>query len=260
MRKTVKAAMGVLLFSLGIYRLFFRNRAVIVLFHRVDDRLRGDPLSCTVEEFVAFCRFFKRYFQVIDLPTLLDRLQRKQDISRTLVITFDDGYSDNREFAARELRKLGLPACFFVATGFIESETIPWWDQALPVRCRWMTWDDVRALVRDGFDVGAHTVNHVDLGRVDPATAGREIEESKQRLERELARPIALFAYPYGARDKINEQARDLVRQAGFRCCLSAYGGDVTPGDDPFRIQRYPISDWYTSPYQFGFETAMAQR
>jgi peptidoglycan/xylan/chitin deacetylase (PgdA/CDA1 family) len=259
MKKTWKSLMGFLLFRLGLYRLFFRHRAVVALFHRVDDRLKGDPLTCTVEEFAGYCRFFKKYFEVIDLPTLLDRLERKQDISRTLVITFDDGYRDNYEFAARELRRLGLPACFFVTTDFVESSTVPWWDEKLPVRCHWMSWEQVRGLVDQGFDVGAHTVSHVDLGQVDEITAQREIEESKRRLERELQRPVRLFAYPYGGRDKIREEARELVKQAGFRCCLSAYGGDVRLSDDPFRIQRCPVSVWYQSPYQFGFETALGK-
>jgi peptidoglycan/xylan/chitin deacetylase (PgdA/CDA1 family) len=117
----------------------------------------------------------------------------------------------------------------------------------------------VRALDLEGFEVGAHTVNHIDMGKVDRSTAEQEVNESKHRLEAELAKPVPLFAYPYGGLAQMNEENREVVRAAGFRCCLSAYGGDVVPGDDPFYVMRQPISPWYLSPYQFGFEVAVSK-
>lgn len=257
MKKQLKALFGALLYKTGFYRSLFWNRAVVVLFHRVDDRLGGDVLSCTVEEFRNYCRFFAKYFHVVTLPELLDRLRQRRDISRCLVITFDDGYLDNYENAARVLKELGLPACFFVVTGFVGTETVAWWDKELPFKCGWMSWDNVRALVADGFDVGAHTASHVDLGVADRITAEVEVRKSQGRLELELDRPIRLFAYPFGRRNQMSETNREVVREAKFDCCLSAFGGDVMPGDDPFYLLRQPISTWYISPYHFGFEAAL---
>ena len=257
MKRKLKSWAGRILYGSGLYRRWFRNRAVIVLFHRVDDRLRDDPISCTVDEFRASCEFFKRYFRVISLPELLDRLQRGDDISRCLVVTFDDGYLDNYTNAGRVLKELSLPACFFVATGLIGSDHVPWWDEKLSFKPGWMSWDQVRALDAGGFDVGAHTVTHIDMGKEDQATVDREIRESKRQLEAELGKPVGLFAYPFGGRAQITEGARESVRTAGFRCCLSAFGGDVIPGDNPFRVHRTPISPYYRTAYQFGFELAV---
>ena len=44
-------------------------------------------------------------------------------------ITFDDGYLDNYQLAFPILTAMKIPATFFVATGLIESQTIPWWDE-----------------------------------------------------------------------------------------------------------------------------------
>src|SRR4029077_8989614 len=100
---------GSLLYRSGTHRRFWKKRAAIVIFHRVDDRYVGDPITCSFAQFCAYCDFFQRYFIVVSLGELLDRLSSGQDISRHLVITFDDGYRDNARCAA-ELKRRGLPA------------------------------------------------------------------------------------------------------------------------------------------------------
>jgi peptidoglycan/xylan/chitin deacetylase (PgdA/CDA1 family) len=47
---------------------------------------------------------------------------------RAVAITFDDGYRDNLEVAAPALHRLGLPATFFLAPGFLSRTTVPWWE------------------------------------------------------------------------------------------------------------------------------------
>jgi peptidoglycan/xylan/chitin deacetylase (PgdA/CDA1 family) len=257
MRRT-KAVLGRALFESRIYRWFLRNKAVIVLFHRIDDRYPGDPITCSTPEFLEFCDFFQRYFVVVSLHSLVEKLKRRDDISRNLVITFDDGYSDNRR-AADELLRRGMPACFFIATDFISSERVPWWDEKSGILSEWMSWDDVRSLREDGFELGAHTKNHVDLGLVSGNEAEEEISGSARRLSVETGVAIDLFSYPYGREHQITEENRRRVRDAGFVCCPSAYGGTIRRGEDPFHIRRTPISPWHISPYQFGFEAMLAR-
>ncbi|MBI4420544.1 MAG: polysaccharide deacetylase family protein [Gemmatimonadetes bacterium] len=257
MRRHLKSLLGWLAIVTGLYRPFLRNKAVIVLFHRVDDGLAADPISCSRRRFQSFCDFFRRYFRVVSLGELVTKLRRGDDVSRHLVITFDDGYRDNLEVAAAELTRRRLPACFFIATGFIGTERTAPWDAENGVTSRWMSWDDVRRLHRLGFEVGAHTVHHVDLGRADRVEAVREIAGSKERSERELGAEVPLFSYPFGGRENITEVNRAEVREAGFACCLSAYGGTVTRTTDLFNLQRIPVSAWYATPFQFAFEVML---
>ncbi|MDQ6769787.1 MAG: polysaccharide deacetylase family protein [Gemmatimonadota bacterium] len=256
--RQIKALLGRVIFASRVYKLLLRNKAVIVLFHRIDDRYPGDPITCSTTEFREFCDFFQRYFTVVPFHTLIEKLKRGEDITRHLVITFDDGYRDNRR-AADELVRRGMPASFFIATEFIGSDRVPWWDANAGIVSEWMSWADVRSLSNDGFELGAHTKNHVDLGVVSGAEAVEEIAGSARRLAAETGRRIDLFSYPYGRRHQITEENRDIVRKAGFVCCPSAYGGTVRKGNDPFRICRAPISPWYISPDQFGFEAILSQ-
>ena len=253
----VKTGLGWVVFHLGIHRWLSRGRAVIVLFHRVDDRYPGTPINSTRSEFEAFLKFFKRFYIVISLEELLERLRDGRDLSNRVVITFDDGYLDNYRDAAPLLARHGLPACFFVVTEYMGSNSVPWWDKELGIESEWMNWDQVRALRTQGFEVGAHTMNHVDLGVTIGDDAVSEIAQSKQRLERELGESVNYFSYPYGRRHQIAEENRVAVERAGFSCCLSAFGGAVTAGDSPFHLNRIPVSPWYMSPYQFGFATAL---
>ncbi len=245
--------LGWLVFHLGLHRWLSADRAVIVLFHRVDDRYPGTPINSTRSEFWKFLKFFKRFYTVISLRELLDRLLRGDDVSNCLAITFDDGYLDNYSDAAPMLARLGLPACFFVVTGYIGSDCVPWWDEELGIPSEWMNWDQVRSLHAQGFEIGAHTMSHLDLGVSVGDVSFAEIAGSKARLEQELGAPVDFFSYPYGRRHQIAEENREAVRRAGFTCCLSAFGGAVKPGDSPYHLNRTPISPWYASPYQFGF-------
>ncbi len=254
MSRYLTSLLGFLAFRLGLYRALLRRRAIVVLFHRVDDRCASDAISCSVEKFDRFCSFFRRYFVVVPLSQLVDKLRRGEDIGRHLAITFDDGYLDNHDTAAPRLKEQQLPACFFIATDFIGSTKVPWWDREAGIASEWMSWDQVRALAAQGFDVGAHTCNHVDLGRVSGAEARREITESGARLSAEIGGPVSLFSYPYGRRHQITENNRQFIRDAGYDCCLSAYGGNVAKGASLYDLRRMPIAQWHLTTYQFGFE------
>jgi len=259
MRREIKTALGRLLHAGGLHRRMMHDKAVVLLFHRVDDRFPGDPITCSRREFADYCGFLRRHYDVVTLEQLLRDLRAGADVSGRVVITFDDGYRDNYEAAAPELERHGLPATFFIATELIGSTRVPWWDEKLPVPAEWMSWEQVRAL-GERFEIGAHTMNHVDLGEVDAEEAWREITGSRDRLAAELGRAPRYFSYPYGRPTQITERNRDLVRRAGFDCCLSAYGGAVSAGSDLFRIQRMPISPWYVSAAHAGFEMARVER
>ena len=243
--RRVKSLLGAVAFRTGLHRVLLHDRAVIVLFHRV-----GEPAGA----FRDYCDFFEKYFRVISLAELLDRLASGRDVSRCLVITFDDGYRDNHDVAAAELTLRRLPACFFVATELVGSRAAPSWATAGGVKPVWMSWHEVRALAARGFEIGSHTMTHVDLSRAPADAATREILGSKSRLERELGASVRHFSYPFGQPDQVTEANRAVVRMAGFGCCLSAFGGLVTAGADPFHLPRQPVSPWYVSPTHFGFE------
>lgn len=257
MREWIKRLVGRTIFESRLDALLLRDSAVVVTFHRVQDTEAAEGLTVGVELFEAYCRFFKRYFDVVSLRDLVGKLESGAKLNRELAITFDDGYRDNFDHAAPVLEKLGLPATFFVVTQWMGTDVVPWWDREIGVRHPWMTWDQVRSLHQRGFELGAHTRTHVDLGAITDREAHDEIVGARQELEHQLSDKVEFFAYPYGRRANLADTNRHLVRGAGFRCCCSCFGGLNVPGTDPFHLKRVPISPYSPSPLQFGFEVAL---
>ena len=70
-----------------------------------------------------------------------------------------------------------------------------------------------------------------------------------------IAFHIEVVECPY-CRANLTDLNRERVRAAGFRCCCSGVPGINLRGADPFALQRIPISPWFVSPHQFGFEVA----
>jgi peptidoglycan/xylan/chitin deacetylase (PgdA/CDA1 family) len=254
--RKAKSVVGNYFTALGLHSWLLRDRGVVVAFHRVNDAYQ-DSLTCSVKTFESFCRFFRRYFTVVPLPEMVRRLGRGEPVSRSLAITFDDGYRDNFEFAAPILSSLGLPATFFVVSDFLETNAVPPWDRGYVPAPAWMTWNHVRELHARGFEIGGHTRTHVDLGEVTGRQAEWEIAGSRHQLEDRLGAPVTMFAYPFGGAKHITESNRELVRQAGFLCCASCYGGSNPRGSDVFRLLRVPISSWFLTPAQFALEVAL---
>jgi peptidoglycan/xylan/chitin deacetylase (PgdA/CDA1 family) len=230
----------------------------VVAFHRVTDAYQ-DALTCSVRTFESFCKFFRHHFTVVPLGEMVTLLERGRPLSGTLAVTFDDGYRDNYEYAAPTLRSLGLPATFFVVSDFMETDTVAWWDVECAPPPAWMTWEQVRRLHADGFEIGAHTRTHANLGQISGAQAEWEIAGSRQEIEARIGAPVRLFAYPYGRVDNITESNRELVRRAGFRCCASCFGGSNARGGDSLRLRRIPVTTWFETPGQFAFELAVAR-
>jgi len=99
-----------------------RARHQVLIFHRVvpavDPMSPGEP---TVDWFRRLAHMLASHFEVIGLDEALARRDAGRLDGRSLSITFDDGYADNVTQALPVLEAHGLPATFFVASGFLDG-------------------------------------------------------------------------------------------------------------------------------------------
>lgn len=232
----------------------FRSKMVIVTFHRVSDVLPEDGMTHSSSKFEDYCEFFRHHFKVVPLSEQVAGCSGANDLGGTLSITLDDGYRDNYEVAAPILRKLNLPATFFVVTGFIGTQKVAPWDRELVRQPGWMDWDQLRSLAAEGFEIGSHTESHLDLGTADAESARADLRTSRRKLEEQLDRPAPLFAYPFGARKNLSEVSREVIREMGFSCCLACYGGPNALATSPFNLTRISIAQGFETPDQFAFD------
>jgi peptidoglycan/xylan/chitin deacetylase (PgdA/CDA1 family) len=106
----------------------------IVNYHRVTN-----PETCpfdravieaTPEVFDQQMALLKRRYNVIGLDEVQSIVHGQTPLRHFhVMVTFDDGYRDTHDVALPILKSHGLPAAFFLTTGFIETNKVPWWDQ-----------------------------------------------------------------------------------------------------------------------------------
>lgn len=246
-RRTLLFSVYGLLRSIGYFGLRDRMApyATVLTFHRVNDR-DDDSLTIHPRLFEELLDVLMREYRVVSLSCLRDMMRKRQPVpARTVAITFDDGYLDNFDVAAPILKQRHLPATFFVTSGYIGTTRQFFWDSSDSVSHPLMTWDHVRQLYAEGFEIGAHSVNHLNLGKCSPDVVRKEVVDCKRQIEDRLGSQVAGFAYPFGGLECMSDLTTQIVREAGFLSCCSNYGGKVTSHSDHFNIERtgvYPTT------------------
>ena len=114
-----------------------RDRLTVIMFHRVlstrDPRWpTSDPeYTLSDELFGQSLDFFKKHYNVVSLADLLAARAGERPLpERALLVTFDDGWSDNEEYALPHLKRTGIPSVMFVA-GAAVGRHEPFWQEQL---------------------------------------------------------------------------------------------------------------------------------
>lgn len=150
--------------------------------------------------------------KVISLESLVDAIDKGTPLpDHAVVLTFDDSWLTQYEFAFPILRQHGFTATFFVITSVIGKDE------------GYMRWDQLKEMQAAGMTIAAHTRTHPKLTILPPAQLQSEVAGSREDLEHNMGGASDLFAYPYG---EWNEQVLAAVRAAGFRAARALSGGE----------------------------------
>jgi peptidoglycan/xylan/chitin deacetylase (PgdA/CDA1 family)/glycosyltransferase involved in cell wall biosynthesis len=207
----------------------------VLLYHRVinDPSLAGKHGTyVTTKQLEAHLEYLhKNNYTPISFEDL-SMINRFDKDKKYVILTFDDGYEDNYTLLFPMLKKFNFKAVIFMVTGKKENT----WDyldegRTFPLLER----SQILEMNKYGIEFGAHTMNHVDLTKVEVSEAKQEIEGSKQTLEQLLGKEVTAFAYPYGS---VNETIKELVKKAGFKYGISTVVGPLAIHEDIFNIRR----------------------
>ena len=113
-------------------------RLSVFIFHRVLPE--PDPLfpnAVDVRRFDQIVGWLCGWFNILPLDSAILHLKARTLPARAAAITFDDGYEDNHSLALPVLRRHGVSATFFIATGFLDGGRM-WNDSVIESvrRCR----------------------------------------------------------------------------------------------------------------------------
>jgi len=115
--------------------------------------------------------------------------------------------------------------------------------------------DELRALASAGVGIGAHTVSHPILSRLDPEAARQEIVDGGKALEHILGNKVDLFAYPNGSPGKDFGPAHvRMVQDAGYAAAVTTGRGVARAGTDVYQLPRF--TPWDRSNMKFGARLA----
>ena len=120
---------------------------------------------------------------------------------KPVVVSFDDGYRSQYVYARPELRKLGWPGVLSAIAGRIGQPGAELSDAM------------VENLIRNGWELDSHTINHVDVSRASGSQLQGEVARSRRMLQQRFHQPVNFFCYPSGRYDG---QAIQAVRDAGY--------------------------------------------
>lgn len=144
--------------------------------------------------------------------------------SRPIVISFDDGYTSDLTNALPVLRSHGWPGVLNLQLNQMRYDLKP---------------DAVRALIRAGWEVDAHTYTHPDLTTVADPQLSHELADARVQLRRTFGVPVNFLCYPAGRYDA---HVIEAARAAGYLAATTTTPGLAAPGDPPFELPRIRVN------------------
>src|SRR5262249_43988045 len=191
-------------------RLRGRYPVLILAHHLISDR--PHRMGMSTDQFWRHACFLQKHYTIAGLSEATRLLQAGRLTLPAVVLTFDDGYSDNFLNLRAVTEELGIPVAMFIALQALdlqrefEHDSEKGTQGFLP-----LTWDQVRYWQARGGEFGSHTLTHMNCGCTDQAVLQDEIVGSKRSLEKHLGRPVDLFAFPFGKVENISPHAAALA-------------------------------------------------
>lgn len=253
------------IYSAAIMRRLSPRPIPILMYHRVPlaPILTRHKTFVTAANFARHLQFFSwRGLQSLTFKDYLAFSTGDRPASefprKPFILTFDDGYRDNFTIMLPLAERYGYRGVLFLL-GDATAEA-NFWDQGEQRDDNLLMTAEQRSnFVAKGWEVGAHTLSHPNLGTLDDNMARYEITESKRCLEEELGAKTISFAYPFG---HYSLRTKALVKEAGFSFGIATDSGGITIEDDRFavfRVNMFPnetifslfkkTSSWYRTYY-----------
>ncbi len=194
------------------------DKVPILLYHNIleDGDVDGHPAHVTLEEFIIQMQSltdagyttisFQEYYSFVN--------DDKELPEKPIIITFDDGYLSNYEYAFPILQELGMKATIFILTGRMgaiggEGEVI----------YPHFTWEQAKEMDESGvIDIQSHSDLHPNLVAQNTGRIQLELRRSRYLIQKELGKICDVFAYPFGM---YTSDVEALAEVAGYKITVA---------------------------------------
>lgn len=157
---------------------------------------------------------------------------------RTVVLTFDDAYSDFGDTVLPILQRHTFPATLFVPTAYV-GQTARWLRDCGEDQRPILSWHAIRDIATAGIEVASHSHTHAQLDRIPPELVADELRRSRQLLEDRLGMAIDGLAYPFGY---WNRHVRSIASARGYSYACAV--GEMTASNpsDAWTLPRMTVA------------------
>lgn len=200
--------------------LLFKNRIQFIYFHHV--------LKEEEDNFHKILQILSRDHNFISYSEAVDRILKGEIDRPYIVISFDDGLKSCLR-AAHIMKKYGAKGCFFICpemvgeTGFEKIKEFCATKLNKPP-LEFLSWDDIEKLLKEGHEVGSHTMTHSNLAQLSIQEVQDEIGGSFDALTKKNGQ-VRHFSWPAGRFFHFSAKAAEIVFESGFISCASAERG-----------------------------------
>ncbi len=205
---------------------------LILEYHKVNNRTKDDYTVTPTEFAEQMDALAADGYTTISVLDFLKAKKGKQTLpDKPVIVTFDDGYSDNYTEALPILEERGMKATVFMVTN----------DVGLP---GYLTWDQLHDMEDRGIELGSHTANHLPLTEMSVEEARDEVQKSKLQMEWKGLKTVFVLSYPNGSYDKFMP---GILKEEYYLAAVTGDAGLNTFQTDPYRLHRTNIP-----PSRFG--------
>lgn len=163
----------------------------------------------------------KQGYEAVTLERVEDAWYRGGTLpAKPIVISFDDGYRPQYTFALPQLRRHGWPGVLNLKAEGSD-----------------LYHSNVEAMLKAGWELAAHTINHSDLTTLEGEALEEEVAGSRKILQREYGVPVKNFCYPAG---RFDETVIAAVEAAGFEGATTEIPG-LAIKENPYELARIEV-------------------
>lgn len=167
----------------------------------------------------------------MDADLLYKAIEQPNNYQHHYCITFDDIYDTVYTNAYPVLKKHNIPFVIFV-TDELVGKVDPW--SKLPM----ITETHLREMLTDPLCIlASHGMEHKMFRQYSHAEAVKALVDSKRILAEKYGREVEIFAFPFGRRLEVSNEAIHCVKEAGYKYGFSALDGSLK--------QRWLSGRWF---------------
>lgn len=206
----------------------FHEIAPILMYHYIETApattsLPGLYLAPSLFEKQLQVMVAQKYNTVFVSDIAASLKEHKSLPSRTIALSFDDGYEDFCTYAFPLLQKYHIKSTIYIIINALDKPG-------------YLTTKQVEYLAKSGLvEIGSHTFDHPDLRKLSPRALDYEISLSRGALERLTGQKILTFAYPYGY---YQPDMFKIASSTGYLAAVTVHPGSLESSSAPWTLTR----------------------